>query len=80
VPPSFTREEEDDEQEAVTMVGIPASELSDEDLRRELKTLHETRNDTLVSGSRSALETHTRRTLELEQEFLVRFPPEARVD
>jgi hypothetical protein len=62
------------------MVGVPASELSDEDLRRELRSVHDTRNDTLVPGSRAALETHTRRMLELEQEFLTRFPPEARAE
>ena len=62
------------------MAGIPAPELADDDLRREVKHLHETRWDTLTSGSESALETHTARMLELEREFLVRFPAESAPD
>jgi hypothetical protein len=60
--------------------GIPGPQLSDDDLRRELAHLHNTRNDTLVSGSESALDTHTARMLELEQEFLRRFPAEGAPD
>jgi hypothetical protein len=62
------------------MVGIDASRLSDEDLRRELKRVHETRYETLTNGSAAALETHTRRMLELEKEFLARFPIETAPD
>jgi hypothetical protein len=54
--------------------GIPAHELADDDLRREVEHLHETRHDTLLGGSEDALQTHTDRMLELEQEFLRRFP------
>ncbi len=57
--------------------GIAADQLTDDDLRRELTHLHETRNDAVVTGSESALETHTRRMLALEQEFIRRFPDEA---
>lgn len=60
--------------------GIPPSELSDHDLRRELLHLHQTRHATLLNGSESALEAHTRRMLALEQEFLRRFPQEAAPD
>ncbi|MCW2665845.1 MAG: hypothetical protein JWN57_807 [Frankiales bacterium] len=63
------------------MTGVPAEELSDEALERELKHLHETRNDTFLHGSDDALEFHTRRTLELEQDYLRRNPdrvPDAR--
>lgn len=60
--------------------GIPPAELDDDDLRRELEHLHETRHDTLLGGSESALETHTERMLALEQEFLRRFPQEAAPD
>jgi len=56
--------------------GIPAARLSDQDLRRELDRLHATRHDTLVGGSEDALATHTRRMLELEREYLTRFPAE----
>jgi len=56
--------------------GIPASELDDDDLRRELQHLHETRHDTFVNGSKHALEHHTQRTQELEAEYRRRFPYE----
>jgi len=58
-------------------LGVPADQLGDDDLRREMRHLHETRHDTVLSGSESALETHTRRMLALEQEFIRRFPEEA---
>ena len=63
------------------MPGVPAEELPDEDLERELKHLHETRNDTFLHGSDDALEFHTRRTQELEAEYVRRNPdrvPDAR--
>jgi hypothetical protein len=60
--------------------GVPPEELQDDDLRRELAHLHETRHDTLLGGSESALETHTQRMLALEQEFLRRFPQEGAPD
>ncbi len=60
--------------------GIPPQELGDDDLRRELQHLHETRHDTLVDGAEAALEAHTERMLALEQEFLRRFPAEGAPD
>ncbi|MFL6138613.1 MAG: DUF6158 family protein [Frankiaceae bacterium] len=54
--------------------GIPASELSDEDLDRELTHLHETRHETFLSGSTEALKHHTDRMLELEAAYAERFP------
>jgi hypothetical protein len=54
--------------------GIAAAELSDEDLDRELERLHDTRRDTFLHGTQDALDVHTRRMLELESEFLRRFP------
>ena len=60
--------------------GIPAKELNDADLRRELEHLHQTRHETLLGGSESALEHHTDRMLALEQEFLRRFPEEGAPD
>jgi uncharacterized protein DUF6158 len=56
--------------------GIAPSELEDEDLRQELGSLHRTREDTFLNGSEQSLEEHTRRMLELEEEFLRRFPRE----
>ena len=56
------------------MTGVPADRLSDEDLERELKHLHETRHDTFLHGSEDALSFHTARTAELEEEYLRRNP------
>ncbi len=56
------------------MTGIPAEQLSDEDLERELKHLHETRHDTFLHGSEDALQFHTQRMTELEQDYLRRYP------
>ncbi|GAA5136557.1 DUF6158 family protein [Pseudonocardia adelaidensis] len=54
--------------------GISPDRLADDALRRELAHLHETRHDTVLGGSESALRAHTERMLALEQEFLHRFP------
>lgn len=54
--------------------GVPADQLSEEDLFRELYQVHRTRHETLRHGSDSALDTHTQRTAELEAEYLRRFP------
>jgi hypothetical protein len=71
---------ESERHEEAHVPGIPASDLSDDDLRRELRHLYETRWDTLTTGTESALETHTERMLELETEFVVRLPQEAAPD
>ncbi|MFB9177365.1 DUF6158 family protein [Dactylosporangium sucinum] len=55
-------------------LGIPPAQLSDEALLHELANLHETRHDTLRHGSEDALTNHSRRTDELEREYLRRFP------
>jgi Family of unknown function (DUF6158) len=55
-------------------VGVDPAELSDDDLLRELQSLHRTRLDTLRHGSEAALDTHLRRTAELETEYLARNP------
>ncbi len=60
--------------------GVPPTDLSDDDLRREVAHLHETRSDTLHRGSESALQAHTERMLALEQELLRRLPAEAAPD
>ena len=58
----------------MTTEGIPAEELTDEDLERELAHTHEMRHDTFLDGTGHALGTHTRRMFELEREYLRRFP------
>jgi hypothetical protein len=55
-------------------LGVSPADLSDADLLRELYSLHETRHDTLRHGPDDALTNHSRRTDELEREYLRRFP------
>lgn len=54
--------------------GVPATDLSDDDLRRELAALHRTRHDTFLHGPTEALQHHSERTAELELEYLRRWP------
>jgi hypothetical protein len=54
--------------------GVPAVELSEPDLARELAHLHATRHETFLHGSPDALLAHTRRTEELEADYLRRHP------
>jgi hypothetical protein len=54
--------------------GIPGRDLSGADLLRELEVLHMTRNEAFRHASDQALDEHSRRTAELEAEYLVRFP------
>jgi hypothetical protein len=54
--------------------GIPATELSDEDLERELRHAHEKRHDIFIDGTVDQLRNHTARTAELERGYLQRFP------
>jgi hypothetical protein len=54
--------------------GIDPAGLADDDLFRELSSLHRTRLQTLRHGPDAALENHFRRTAELETEYLARYP------
>lgn len=54
--------------------GVPAGELSNADLHRELESLHRTRHETFRHGTDAALRRHTERMSELEIEYLHRFP------
>lgn len=53
---------------------VPARDLDDQDLLRELESLHATRHETFRHGSDDALAVHTERTGELEAEYLRRRP------
>lgn len=55
-------------------VGIAPSQLSDEDVERELAHAHEKRHDIFLTGTADQLMNLTTRTRELECEFLRRFP------
>jgi hypothetical protein len=57
-----------------TTDGVPANELSEEDLFRELTSLHRTRLDALRHAPDDALTVHLARTAELEQAYLNRWP------
>lgn len=57
-------------------LGVDPADLNDEDLVREIDSLHRTRGDTLRSGSANALATHTERMAALEAEYLRRSPRE----
>jgi hypothetical protein len=54
--------------------GVPGPDLDEADLLRELKHLHQARNDTFLHGGPDALVNHTARTAELEDEYLRRHP------
>ena len=53
--------------------GIDPAGLADDDLFRELASLHRTRLQTLRHGPDAALANHLRRTEELESEYLSRY-------
>lgn len=55
-------------------LGRPARELSDEELEHQGKQAHETRNWVFLHGTAAQFATHTARMLELEQEYLRRYP------
>jgi hypothetical protein len=54
--------------------GIEAAALSDDELLRELESLHSTRHTTLLHGPADALGRHIERMYELEHEYLRRNP------
>ena len=58
----------------VSETGIDPAGLADDDLFRELASLHRTRLQTLRHGPEAALANHLRRTGELESEYLSRYP------
>jgi len=63
-----------DEEQVVFEHGIDPAGLGDEDLFRELASLHRTRLETLRHGPDAALANHFKRTADLETEYMARFP------
>jgi len=55
-------------------LGRPARDLSDEELEQQGKNAHDTRNWVFLHGTADQFATHTARMLELEQEYLRRYP------
>ncbi|MFD7433817.1 DUF6158 family protein [Streptomyces sp. NPDC059861] len=56
------------------MTGVDPGRLDDQQLMKELETIHRTRHDTLLYGSNDALRTHNDRMAQLEGEYLRRNP------
>ena len=54
--------------------GVPARELSDEQLEQQGAQAHATRNWVFLHGTAEQFQRHTERMLELEQEYLRRHP------
>ncbi|GAA1010428.1 hypothetical protein GCM10009564_28470 [Streptomyces thermogriseus] len=57
-----------------TMTGVAPDQLDDQQLMKELETIHRTRHDTLLYGSNDALRAHNERMAQLEGEYLRRNP------
>ncbi|MEV5358572.1 MULTISPECIES: DUF6158 family protein [unclassified Streptomyces] len=57
-----------------TMTGVDPGRLDDQQLMKELETIHRTRHDTLLYGSNDALRAHNERMAQLEGEYLRRNP------
>ncbi|QFR01286.1 hypothetical protein F9278_39645 [Streptomyces phaeolivaceus] len=56
------------------MTGVHPDQLDDQQLMKELESIHRTRHDTLLHGSIEALRTHNERMAQLEGEYLRRHP------
>ncbi|MFJ8542635.1 DUF6158 family protein [Streptomyces sp. NPDC093586] len=57
-----------------TATGVDPGRLDDQQLMKELETIHRTRHDTLLYGSNDALRAHNERMAQLEGEWLRRNP------
>lgn len=55
-------------------IGVPASDLSDDELERQGVQAHAMRHWVFLHGTAEQFRTHTERMLELEQEYLRRHP------
>lgn len=62
------------DERGTTMTGVEPGRLDDQQLMKELETIHRTRHDTLLHGSNAALRVHNDRMAQLEGEYLRRNP------
>ncbi|MFH0176160.1 DUF6158 family protein [Streptomyces cacaoi] len=62
------------DERGMTMTGVDPDRLDDQQLMKELETIHRTRHDTLLYGSNDALRAHNGRMAQLEGEYLRRNP------
>lgn len=70
----FVQWREDHDDRGTTMTGVHPDQLDDQQLMKELESIHRTRHDTLLHGSTEALRTHNERMALLEGEYLRRHP------
>ncbi|MEU5361959.1 DUF6158 family protein [Streptomyces sp. NPDC005925] len=68
------RHNEPDNERGSTMTGVDPGRLDEQQLMKELETIHRTRHDTLLYGSNDALRAHNDRMARLEGEYLRRHP------
>jgi len=57
-------------------LGVTARTLTDQALKRQLRTMWRTREETVIHGGSHAIAAHTHRMLELEYEYISRFQHE----
>jgi hypothetical protein len=74
VPGGYPNLMNEHDERGTTMTGVDPSRLDDQQLMKELETIHRTRHDTLLHGSNDALRTHNDRMAQLEGEYLRRHP------
>ncbi|GGS03640.1 hypothetical protein GCM10010269_48210 [Streptomyces humidus] len=72
--PNRRNRRDDHDERGTTMTGVDPDRLDDQQLMRELETIHRTRHDTLLYGSNDALRAHNDRMARLEGEYLRRNP------
>ncbi len=74
LPGGYPDTMDEHDERGTPMTGIEPDRLDDQQLMKELETIHRTRHDTLLYGSDDALRTHNGRMAQLEGEYLRRNP------
>jgi hypothetical protein len=74
LPGGYPNRMNEHDERGTTMTGIDPNRLDDQQLMKELETIHRTRHDTLLYGSNDALRAHNERMAQLEGEYLRRNP------
>ncbi|GGQ84257.1 hypothetical protein Saso_59820 [Streptomyces asoensis] len=73
-PDGYPDRTDEHDERGNTMTGVDPDRLDDQQLMKELETIHRTRHDTLLHGSNDALRAHNDRMAQLEGEYLRRNP------
>lgn len=74
LPGGYPDRMDEHDERGTTMTGVDPDRLDDQQLMKELETIHRTRHDTLLHGSNDALRAHNDRMARLEGEYLRRNP------